>query len=130
LQKVLMTFISTRAASYSLPPAQRDRWTSIKKLIPITINRSGNFLPELEPETGGWCLNCADTFWQFRNMRARLLRFGCTKFSDAGAAFKLTSGRCAEVRASQFRAYCFSDVVATNIRGLITSFSPTSPLAI
>src|SRR2546426_10496068 len=79
-----MTSISTHAASYSLPPAQRDRWTSIKKLIPITINRSGNYLLELGPETGGWCLNCAGTSWQSRSMTARLLRFGYTKCSDAG----------------------------------------------
>src|SRR2546429_8082373 len=122
-----MIFISTRAASFSLPPAQRDRWTSIKKLIPITINRSGSYLPELERETDGWCLNCADISWQFQSMTAPMRRFGSTKFSDAGR-LKLTSGR-AEVR-SQFRAYCFSDVVATNILGLITSFSPTEPLAI
>src|ERR1700693_2420808 len=124
-----MTSISTRAASFLLPPAQRDRWTSIRKLIPNTINHLANYLPDLEPETGGWCLNCADTSWQFRSMMARMRRFGYTKFSDSGR-LKLTSGRCAEVRGSQFRAYCFSDVVATNILGLITSFSPTAPLAI
>src|SRR5437016_3844736 len=107
-----MTFISTRAASFSLPPARRDRLTSIGKLIPITMNRSGSYLPELEPGTDGWCLNCADTFWQFRRKTARMLRSGSTKFSDVGRLLFVCRG-CNQYSGSHY--FIFPNVTFSDL---------------